>query len=119
MSPSEFGARREPEATRAHLENLVLADLLCWRDSRAEPAEVLYWRTAAGEEVDLVVESAGQLLPIEIKTTSRPRLRDAAGLRAFRAEYGKKARSGLLLHTGSTTQWLAPDILAAPWWRVL
>lgn len=109
----------QPEPAGAHLENLVLADLLCWRDSRAEPAEVLYWRTAAGEEVDLVVESAGQLLPIEIKTTARPRLRDAAGLRAFRAEYGKKARSGLLLHTGSTTQWLAPDILAAPWWRVL
>jgi uncharacterized protein len=108
-----------PEPAGAHLENLVLADLLCWRDSRAEPAEVLYWRTASGEEVDLVIESAGRLLPIEIKATSRPRLRDAAGLRAFRAEYGKDARSGLLLHTGTATQWLAPDILAAPWWRVL
>jgi hypothetical protein len=26
---------------------------------------------------------------------------------------------GLLLHTGSETEWLAPGILAAPWWRVL
>jgi len=25
----------------------------------------------------------------------------------------------LLLHTGSQTEWLAGDILAAPWWRVL
>jgi len=108
-----------PEPAGAHLENLVLADLLCWRDSRAEPTEVLYWRTAAGEEVDLVVESAGRSLPIEVKATSRPRLRDAAGLRAFRAEYGKGARAGLLLHTGSATQWLASDILATPWWRVL
>ncbi len=109
----------EPEPAGAHLENLVLADLLCWRDSRAEPAEVHYWRTTTGEEVDLVVESAGSLLPIEVKAISRPRLRDAAGLRAFRAEYGKKARSGLLLHTGSVTQWLTPDILAVPWWRVV
>src|SRR2546427_9336477 len=38
-------------------------------------------------------------VPIEVKTTSPPRLRDAGPLRAFRAEYGKAARAGLLLHT--------------------
>lgn len=32
----------------AHLENLVLNDLLCWRDARTERAEILYWRTATG-----------------------------------------------------------------------
>ena len=26
---------------------------------------------------------------------------------------------GLLLHTGNTLEWLAPDVLAVPWWRVL
>ena len=106
------------EPTGAHLENIVLQDLLCWRDARVERPEILYWRTAAGEEVDFVVEVGRQLIPIEIKTTSRPRLRDAGPLRAFRAEYGKVARTGLLLHTGSTLEWLAPDVLAAPWWRV-
>lgn len=107
------------EPTGAHLENLVLCDLLAWRDARLERAEVTYWRTASGEEVDLVIETGGRLLPIEIKATSRPRLRDATALRSFRAEYGKKARAGLLLHTGSDLEWLAPDVLAAPWWRVL
>jgi predicted AAA+ superfamily ATPase len=108
---------REP--TGAHLENLVLHDLLCWRDGRTARAELLYWRTATGEEVDLVVETEGQLLPIEVKATSRPRLKDAAHLRSFRTEYGEAARAGLVLHTGSVTEWLAPDVLAAPWWRVL
>ncbi len=103
----------------AHLENLVLHDLLAWRDARLDRAEVFYWRTAVGEEVDLVIEAGGRLLPIEIKATGRPRLGDAKHLRTFRAEYGKKARAGLLLHTGSTLEWLAPDVLAAPWWRVL
>ncbi len=102
----------------AHLENLVLLDLLSWRDARANGAEVLYWRTAAGEEVDLVIETGGRLLPIEIKATKRPRLSHAAHLRAFRAEYGKSARAGLLLHTGTQLEWLTPDVLAAPWWRV-
>jgi predicted AAA+ superfamily ATPase len=102
-----------------HLENLVLHDLLAWRDARVERAELGYWRTAIGEEVDFVIEAAGRLLPIEVKATARPRLADAAHLRTFRAEYGKQARAGLLLHAGNALEWLAPDGLAAPWWRVL
>ena len=103
----------------AHLENLMLHDLLAWRDARIERAELGYWRTSIGEEVDFVIEAAGKLLPIEVKSTARPRLADAAHLRTFRAEYGKKARTGLLLHTGAAIEWLTPDVLAAPWWRVL
>jgi predicted AAA+ superfamily ATPase len=98
---------------------LVLHDLLAWRDGRPERAEIAYWRTASGEEVDLVIEAGGRLLPIEVKAGGRPRLADAAHLRSFRMEYGKKARAGLLLHTGSALEWLAPDVLAVPWWRLL
>ena len=107
----------EPDG--AHLENLVLHDLLAWRDARVERAELGYWRTSIGEEVDFVIETGGKLLPIEVKSTTRPRLSDATHLRTFRTEYGKKARAGLLLHTGNTLEWLAPDVLAAPWWKVL
>jgi predicted AAA+ superfamily ATPase len=106
------------EPTGAHLENLVLHDLLCWRDARVERADVLYWRTVTGEEVDFVIEAGRRLIPIEVKSTARPRLRDAQSLRAFRAEYGKTARAGLLLHTGTTVEWLTGDVLAVPWWRV-
>jgi len=107
------------EPAGAHLENLVLHDLMAWRDARIERAELGYWRTSIGEEVDFVIEAGGKLLPIEVKSTARPRVSDAVHLRTFRAEYGKKARAGLLLHTGNTIEWLAPDVLAAPWWAVL
>src|SRR5262249_8356361 len=36
------------------LENLVLGDLLAWRDARTSPADILYWRATTGEEVDFV-----------------------------------------------------------------
>ena len=107
-----------PEPAGAHLENIVLNDLLCWRDARTERAEILYWRTTTGEEMDFVIEAAGRLLPIEIKATARPRLADAVAIRAFRAEYGRASRAGLLLHTGTKLEWLTPDVLAAPWWMV-
>lgn len=107
------------EPRGAHLENLVLHDLLAWRDARLDRADVFYWRTVSGEEVDLVIEDGGKLMPIEVKASGRPRLADAANLRAFRREYGDQARAGLLLHTGTAVEWLAPDVLAAPWWRVV
>ena len=107
------------EPLGAHLENLVLQDLLAWRDARLDRAEIAYWRTTNGAEVDFVLEAGSRLLPIEIKSTRRPRLRDAAHLRAFQAEYGPQAAPGLLLHDGTVREWLVPDVLAAPWWSVL
>ena len=89
------------------------------RLARLERGEIGYWRTVNGAEVDFVIETGGKLLPIEVKAAARPRLADAAHLRTFRSEYGRKARSGLLLHGGRTLEWIAPDVLAAPWWRVL
>ncbi len=108
----------------AHLENLVLCDILAWRDARTAQADIFYWRTRTGEEVDLVIEAGEQLLPIEVKATSLPRISDTYHLRAFRAEYNNskydnQTTPGLLLHTGTTVEWVAPDVLAAPWWKVI
>lgn len=101
-----------------HLENLVLQHLCAWRDARVENVEICYWRTAAGEEVDFVLETGGGLVPIEVKATTKPRLGDVAPLRSFRNEYGDQSRAGLLLHAGTSVEWLTDDVLAAPWWRV-
>jgi hypothetical protein len=103
----------------AHLENIVLHDLLAWRDARLDRPEIFYWRTKTGQEVDLVIEAGNTLVPIEVKATTRPRLADTVHLRTFRAEYADRARAGLLLHAGTTVEWLAPDVLAAPWWKIL
>jgi predicted AAA+ superfamily ATPase len=109
----------ETEPRGAHLENLVLNDLLAWRDSQAPRPEILYWRTAGGDEVDFVIEWRGRVLPIEIKATPQPRLADARGLLTFRAEYPDLTRTGLLLHAGTETGWIAEGVFAAPWWRLI
>lgn len=110
----------ESQPRGAHLENLVLADLVAWRDTQlvARPA-VLYWRTSAGQEVDFVVERGSELLGIEVKSAARPSRADIRGLLDFVGEYGARVRGGLVLHAGTDTYWLAPNILATPWWRVL
>lgn len=103
----------------AHLENLILNDLTVWADTDRRVTEIGYWRTTAGEEVDLVAEVGDRLLPIEVKATTRPRLADAVHLRTFRKEYGDRSMPGLLLHGGKQVEWLADGILAVPWWRVV
>lgn len=104
----------------AHLENLILSDLLSWRDAiLAHRPGLFYWRAVTGEEVDLVIESKGRLIAIEIKATTSPRLSDAKHLRTFREEYGSSVHGCLLLHGGSRFEVFAPGILAVPWWSVI
>ncbi|HEX9730272.1 MAG TPA: ATP-binding protein [Gemmatimonadales bacterium] len=107
------------EVSGSHLENLVLSDLVAWRELVTPRPEVLYWRTVNQEEVDFVIEAGRKLLPIEVKATERPSSRDARHLLTFRGEYGKAVVGGLVLHTGDGVYWLAKGVLAAPWWRVL
>jgi len=108
-----------PEPGGAYLENLILQDLMAWRDARIDHADLFYWRTSTGDEVDFVIETGGKLIPIEIKATTRPSLSDAVHLRTFRKEYGKTARTGLILHDGDRVEWLAEGVLAVPWWRLI
>jgi predicted AAA+ superfamily ATPase len=107
----------EPEG--AHLENLILADLMAWRDGLDRAAEVMWWRSAAGTEVDFVIEQGRKLLAVEVKSTGTPRSSDARQLAAFRDEYGSAVHGCLLLHTGDEVTPIGRGILAAPWWHVL
>ena len=105
--------------TGAHLENLILTDLLAWRAAERERAEILYWRTVEGAEVDFVIEVGDTLLPVEVKASARPVPADARHIKTFHEQYGEAVRGGLVLHTGDQTFWLTQNVLAVPWWRVV
>ena len=111
----------ESEPTGAHFENLVLIDLLAWRSTVTPRPDILYWRAATGDalEVDFVIETAKQLLPVEVKSGGTVLPRDARGLQRFLADNPKQARAGMILHDGDDTFWLADNVLAAPWWTVI
>jgi predicted AAA+ superfamily ATPase len=102
-----------------HLENVIVQDLLAWQGARVGRSDVMYWRTAKGYEVDLVVGDGRRVLPIEVKATSAPSTRDVAGMLVFLDEYSDRAPAGLILHTGDDTYWIARNVVAAPWWSVL
>lgn len=107
----------ETEPRGAHLENLVLLDLLAWRDCQPRRPEVHYWRTASGLEIDFIVESGSRLMPIEVKSGGI----DSGSTKAmehFLDDHRDQADGGLLLYDGEKTLKLSDRVIAVPWWRV-
>lgn len=104
-----------------YLENLVLNDLVIWAENYnrlISPAAIYYWRTTNGREIDFIIETGSQLLPIEVKLTKNPQFSDCRHLLDFQNEFPNKVKSSLLIHTGELTDWIAPTVLATPWWKV-
>lgn len=112
-----IAGEREPRG--AHLENIVLNDLLAWRAMRPDRPQVLYWRTDTDAEVDFVIESGDRLLPVEVKSGAKVAYSDTKSMRLFLDEYADLADGGAVLYTGEDVFWIADRILAVPWWRVV
>lgn len=75
-----------------------------------------HWRLHSGSEVDLLLERDACLYPIEIKLTSRPKPKDARGIRAFREAYPKhRIAPGLVIAPIESMEQLCPGVFAIPW----
>lgn len=97
----------------ALLENLILCQLDVWRETVVPRAEVYYWRTASGAEVDFVIEQRRRLLPIEVKSGSTVRHSDCAGLERFLGEH-RSAAYGIIAYGGDAIHAITPRVLAVP-----
>ena len=98
----------------AIFENLVVSELFKIYIHRGEEPALYYWRTAAGSEVDLVIETQDQLLPIEIKQSETPRPEMAKEIINFRKDFEGKAGQGYIIHPGSTTLPLGKGVVTLP-----
>ena len=74
-----------------------------------------YLRTKAGAEVDFVIARGGRLIPIEVKWTERPTVRDARHLLTFLDEHRKRARKGWLICRCTAPLALTDRVTALPW----
>jgi predicted AAA+ superfamily ATPase len=73
-----------------------------------------YWRDHAGPEIDYILESNRQYLPIEVKWTEFPTPRDAKHLIKFMQEY-KCIKPAYIVCRCAKPLLLEQDILALPW----
>ncbi len=93
------GLLDRPEEMAGHaLEGLVAQHLRAWIDYSGSDAQLYFWRTKAGLEVDFVVYGERGFWAIEVKHASRVSPRDLRGLKSFQEDY-PEARP-LLLYQG-------------------
>lgn len=98
----------------AILETAVLSEIMrtltyTWLNPR-----VYFWRTSRGTEVDFVLETAGRLIPIEVKVSATPRPLMASSITSFRNDVGSRVAPGFVIHTGDVRLPLAPGVTALP-----
>lgn len=98
----------------AIFENLVVAEVFKTHLHRGEEARLYFWRTASGWEVDLLVETQEELIPIEIKHTETIRPEQARSLLQFQKEFADRTQRGYIIHPGSTVLPLGQGILSLP-----
>ena len=98
----------------AIFENLVVSDLYKIYTHRGEEPALYYWRTAAGAEVDVVIDVQGRLIPLEVKLSATPRLEMAQELLRFRRDFQEKAGPGYVIHPGTMSLPLGPGVQSYP-----
>jgi len=107
--------KMEGNLAGAVLENFVVMELRkqCgWAESRPE---LFYWRTASGQEVDIVLENReGKVAGIEVKAAATLGGGDVRGLQALAEAAGKSWVRGVVLYAGTEVVPFAANLHGVP-----
>ena len=78
-------------------ESAVFGQIVRLFVHRGERPRIYFWRTAAGHEVDFVLEGSGGLIPVEAKQTATPSAHHASPIESFQRLVGRRAGKGLVV----------------------
>jgi hypothetical protein len=98
----------------AIFKTAVVGEIMRRLSGRGERPHLYFWRTSTGVEVDLIVETAGKRIPIEIKMSATPDRSMARNIVSFRKDLYGQSEKGFVVHPGDVTLPLVPDAVALP-----
>ncbi|MBN1863380.1 MAG: ATP-binding protein [Victivallales bacterium] len=98
-------------------EQFVMIELFYRCQLHGRTHRLSTWRTTTGAEVDAVVETPDEVIPVEIKWTDSPRHNDIRHLETFLALHGDIASRGYLICRVDIPRKLSERIVAIPWSR--
>ena len=98
----------------AMMETAVIIEVVRTLTNRGEEPRAYFWRTTAGNEVDLVLDTGRALIPLEVKLSATPSPAMASGISSFRSALGSRAARGYVVHPGTQHLPLGPDADALP-----
>lgn len=83
--------------------------------SYAGEGRLSHYRTRGGAEIDFILERNDEWIPIEVKWTQSPSMKDARHLRAFLDDSKGRAKSAYIVCRCFRPQQLDENITAIPW----
>jgi predicted AAA+ superfamily ATPase len=96
------------------METAVLSEIIKMFVHQGLKPRVYFWRTSAGTEVDFVMETGTELIPVEVKTSAKPRPAMTSSIEAFHEALGHRATSGYIVHAGKDRFTFGSDVIALP-----
>ena len=73
------------------------------------------WSTTTGAEVDAIVETPDEAIPVEVKWTESPSPRDAQHVETFIRLHSTMSRRGYVVCRCPARQQLTDNVVAIPW----
>jgi predicted AAA+ superfamily ATPase len=118
----DLGVRRACTNEGAHLPEKYLSHLfeqyigieLIHQIRGLQSSQLRYWRDSNGVEVDYVLENSGKYIPIEVKWTEEPSIKDARHLQKFLSDYVNSDKGFIICRTPQAVE-IAENIVALPW----
>ena len=87
---------------RGHLfETWAVSEMIKYRYNQALGSNLYFWRDHKGQEVDVIIEQANTLLPVEIKSGQTVARDFFDGLKKFQKIAGKESGQGTLIYGGA------------------
>lgn len=108
-------AKTDPAQLGMLAETFAVIEMRRQIAALGDPCTIHYFRTAAGKEVDVVLERPnGDIVGLEVKAQSVLRSEDFAGLRELQSLAGKSFLSGIVLYTGREFKEISGGLFMAP-----
>lgn len=115
LNCSEGTVLKDANLSGRFFETFVGCELLKQIEWQEDRPMLMHYRTAAGREVDYVLEEgSGRVAGIGVKLSQAVQSRDLDGLRCLAQDAGKRFAGGVVLYTGESTVPFGPRLWAAP-----
>lgn len=95
-------------------ENLILSELVKYRYNQGKPSNLYFWRDHHGKEVDVLIDKAGTLIPVEIKSSQTKSLHFFDGIQYYLALSQAKTKDRFAVYAGQAA-WKLNEGNLLPW----
>lgn len=94
----------------ALFENFIILELLKARFNNGQRSNLFFWRDRTGNEIDLLLDQSGQVVPIEIKTAATFTKDYVKGI-SYWKKINPQTKNSYVIFTGNSSSFNSTDIL--------